>query len=85
MTGGASNQPCSDTYAGPNPLSETSTQTLSNFIDTVGDELVAYISLHSFSQMLLLPYGHTTAHLDNYDEMVLLTLLLRQKWHKSLF
>lgn len=85
MTGGASNQPCSDTYAGPNPLSETSTRTLSDFIDTVGAELVAYITFHSFSQMLLLPYGHTTAHLDNYDEMVLLTLLLLLKVTKSLF
>ncbi|XP_066250957.1 zinc carboxypeptidase-like [Euwallacea similis] len=70
MTGGASNQPCSDTYAGPSPLSEESTRTLSDFIDSVGEELVAYISFHSYSQMLLLPYGHTTAHLDNYDEML---------------
>ncbi|KAH1001416.1 hypothetical protein HUJ04_005442 [Dendroctonus ponderosae] len=70
MQGGASNQACSDTYAGPNPLSETSTSSLAFFIDTVGPNLLAYISLHSFSQMLLLPYGHTTAHLDNYDEML---------------
>ncbi|XP_066141638.1 zinc carboxypeptidase-like [Euwallacea fornicatus] len=70
MTGGASDSPCSDIYAGPFPLSEKSTRTLSEFIDSVGEELVAYISFHSYSQMLLLPYGHTTAHLDNYDEMM---------------
>jgi murein tripeptide amidase MpaA len=70
MNGGASNQPCSDTFAGPNPLSEPSTQSLSRFIESIGPQLEAYISFHSFSQMLLLPYGHTTAHLDNYDEMM---------------
>ncbi|XP_050309825.1 zinc carboxypeptidase-like [Anthonomus grandis grandis] len=70
MTGGASNQPCSDTYAGPTSLSEPSTSSLADFIDSVGENLVGYISFHSFSQMLLLPYGHTTAHLDNYAEMM---------------
>jgi Zinc carboxypeptidase len=29
-----------------------------------------YISFHAYGQMLLLPYGHTTAHLDNYAESV---------------
>ncbi|KAL1516707.1 hypothetical protein ABEB36_000584 [Hypothenemus hampei] len=70
MQGGASNQPCSDIYAGPRPLSEPSTAALSNFIDTVGQDLIAYISFHSYSQMLLLPYEHTTRHLDNYNEML---------------
>lgn len=72
MTGGASNQPCSDTYGGPAPLSEPSTLSTSNFIRSIGRNLEAYISLHSYSQMLLLPYGHTTAHLDNYDELMLI-------------
>lgn len=76
MQGGASNQPCSDTYAGPNPLSEQSTDSLAFFIDTIGDDLIAYISLHSYSQMLLLPYGHTTDPLDNYSEMVSEDILL---------
>lgn len=26
-----------------------------------------YISFHSYSQILLLPFGHTTEHLANYD------------------
>ncbi|CAG9761715.1 unnamed protein product [Ceutorhynchus assimilis] len=69
MQGGASNQPCSDTYAGPNALSEACTDSLSQFIDSIGDDLIAYISFHSYSQMLLLPYGHTTSHLSNYKEM----------------
>lgn len=30
-----------------------------------------YLSFHSYSQLLLLPYGHTVEHLDNYEEMVL--------------
>ncbi|XP_060520819.1 uncharacterized protein LOC132698642 [Cylas formicarius] len=69
QNGGASSQPCSDLYAGPNPLSESSTNSFSDFITSVSNDLEAYISLHSFSQMLLIPYGHTTQPLDNYWEL----------------
>ncbi|XP_018573035.1 zinc carboxypeptidase-like [Anoplophora glabripennis] len=66
-SGGASALPCAETYRGPRAFSEPSTRSLSEFISSIGHRLVAYISFHSFSQMLLIPYGHTRAHLDNYD------------------
>ncbi|KAF7271083.1 hypothetical protein GWI33_016043 [Rhynchophorus ferrugineus] len=72
MQGGASNNPCSETYAGPSPLSEPSTLSLSSFINSLGFQIEAYISFHSYSQMLLLPYGHTTDHLDNYEELMII-------------
>lgn len=70
MDGGASDNPCSETYAGPEPFSEVETNTLSSFISTVSDKLVAYIGFHSFSQLLLIPYGHSNEHVENYDELV---------------
>lgn len=71
-TGGSSSLTCSDVYHGPRPFSEPSTLALAEYISGVAenDDLVAYISFHSFSQMFLIPYGHTTAHLDNYNDMV---------------
>ncbi|GJQ79511.1 hypothetical protein Trydic_g16361 [Trypoxylus dichotomus] len=68
-TGGASSNPCSDTYAGPNPFSERSTATLSEFFTGISSQVVSYISFHSYSQLLLIPYGHTTQNLDNYTEL----------------
>lgn len=65
-----SQNPCFEIYAGPSPFSENCTRVLSNFISTVGDKLLGYITFHSYSQLLLLPYGYTKAHLDNYEELV---------------
>ncbi|KAL1518141.1 hypothetical protein ABEB36_001811 [Hypothenemus hampei] len=69
MNGGASQNPCSDIYAGPEPFSEPSVRVMKEFIETIAEDMVAYLDFHSFSQMLLLPFGHTIDHLNNYDEM----------------
>lgn len=68
--GGASNVPCSDTFAGPEPFSEEETRTLSAYFTSVQPKISTYLSFHAYSQLLLLPYGHTTEPLDNYDEIV---------------
>ncbi|XP_058830777.1 zinc carboxypeptidase-like [Topomyia yanbarensis] len=70
MQGGASTNPCSETYAGPEAFSEIETRTLSEYFTSVEPTITTYLSFHSFSQLLLLPYGHTTAPLDNYHEMM---------------
>lgn len=62
--------PCSLTYAGPHAFSEIETKSLSQYISTIADNLIAYLGYHSFSQLLLIPYGHTYEHLDNYKELV---------------
>ncbi|KYN04252.1 Zinc carboxypeptidase A 1 [Cyphomyrmex costatus] len=67
--GGSSNFPCSETYAGSAPFSEIETQSMSKYISTISNKLYAYIAFHSYSQLLLFPYGHTIAHLDNYDDL----------------
>ena len=63
---GASQVQCSLTYPGPYAFSEIETETLSQFIATI-PRMTTYFSFHAYSQILLLPYGHTTDHLDNYD------------------
>lgn len=68
MEGGASSNPCLETYAGPEPFSEIETKTMSEFITSISDKFYAYFAFHSYSQYLVFPYGHTRRHLDNYDE-----------------
>lgn len=70
LAGGASSSPCSETHAGSAPFSEPEMKSLSEYIKTVADKFYVYISFHSYSQLLLFPYGHTTDHLENHDELV---------------
>jgi len=56
-TGGSSSNPCSDTYMGSAPFSEPETKALSDYINTLADRLEFYFPLHSYSQLVLLPYG----------------------------
>jgi hypothetical protein len=67
MQGGASNQPCSDTFAGSKAFSEKETATFSEYLKKVPN-LEIYLDFHSYSQLLMWPYGHTKQHLDNHDE-----------------
>jgi len=70
LAGGSSRFPCSETYAGSAPFSDIETKSMSKYIDSISDKFYAYLAFHSYSQLLLFPYGHTKAHLDNYDDMV---------------
>ncbi|CAG9832795.1 unnamed protein product [Diabrotica balteata] len=65
--GGSTDDPCDETYAGPTAFSEVETKTLSEYMSTVVDELLLFITFHSFSELILLPYGYTSDHLDNYN------------------
>jgi len=73
--GGASNNACSDTYAGPSAFSEIETKSMSEFVNTLGDRIWGYFAFHSYSQLLLLPYGHSDEHVENYDELYEIGLL----------
>lgn len=68
--GGTSNSPCTEIYRGPAPFSEPSVRSMAAYITEIAEDLVAYISFHSFSQLLLIPYGYTPEHLDNYNKIV---------------
>ncbi|XP_071555610.1 zinc carboxypeptidase-like [Temnothorax nylanderi] len=68
-TGGASSNPCSETYAGSAAFSDIETKSASDYLKSISDKFYAYISFHSYSQMLMFPYGHTRAHLENYEEL----------------
>ncbi|CAB3407890.1 unnamed protein product [Caenorhabditis bovis] len=53
---GSSSDPCHDTYHGTSAFSEPESQAVRDFLEQNTPE--AFISLHSYSQMWLIPYGH---------------------------
>jgi murein tripeptide amidase MpaA len=55
---GASTDPGNDTYRGPSAFSEPETQVMRDFI-TANPQIRAHIDFHSYSQLILSPYGYT--------------------------
>jgi len=61
--GGSSTNPCSDTYMGPKVSSEIEVQNTAGYVLAVQKSLpiVAFIDWHSYSQLILRPYGWTNS------------------------
>ncbi|KAL9927061.1 zinc carboxypeptidase [Glossina fuscipes fuscipes] len=68
--GGASGNPCEETYAGPQPFSEYETTALAEFLKSIQDDINIYLAFHSYSQLLLSPYGHTEDPPENYADLL---------------
>jgi len=60
MTGGASNSPCSETYAGRSAESEIETKGVVSFLKSKISTWDMYMSFHSYGQWWFTPYGYTT-------------------------
>ncbi|HRJ49611.1 MAG TPA: M14 family metallocarboxypeptidase, partial [Phycisphaerales bacterium] len=56
---GASTSPSSETYRGPSPFSEPETQVMRDFI-TANPRIRVHIDFHSYSQLILSPWGYTS-------------------------
>lgn len=67
---GASPDPCRYDFAGSGAASEPETKTIIKFLqDNVEKEHIkTFFSLHSFSQLVMFPYG-TDERADNYDDL----------------
>lgn len=65
---GASKNPCYETYAGDSAHSEPEIKALSSYISQIPN-LRLYISLHSYSQLILLPYGYKPEVADNNEDL----------------
>lgn len=69
---GSSPDPCRYDYAGAKVFSEPEAEQLSKYIAEqvkVG-HIQTYISLHSFSQLLMFPYGHSAERVTNFDDLL---------------
>jgi len=69
MTGGSSNNPCSDTYAGRAPASELELQAVQRAINASWGHWDSYITIHSYGQWWFTPWGYTTQLPADYTEL----------------
>ncbi|KAM6424715.1 uncharacterized protein O9250_002245 [Rhynochetos jubatus] len=65
---GASGNPCSETYHGPYANSEPEVKAIVDFVNGHGN-IKAFVSIHSYSQLLLYPYGYTSAPAPDQKEL----------------
>ncbi|XP_008846270.1 carboxypeptidase B [Nannospalax galili] len=66
---GASRSPCSDTYCGPAAESEKETKALADFIRNNLSSIKAYLTIHSYSQLILYPYSYDYKLPKNHEEL----------------
>lgn len=66
---GASSNPCSETYRGKSANSEVEVKSIVDFVKDHGN-FKAFLSIHSYSQLLLYPYGYTTQSVPDKNELV---------------
>lgn len=68
---GASSDPCTYDFAGSAANSEPEARTVSEWLreNRNASRIETFISLHSFSQLMMFPHGHTAAKPPNYDDL----------------
>ncbi len=77
--GGSSGSECNDTYRGPSPASEPETQSVQNYVRSIfpdqrgvplgdpapDDAMGIFLDVHSYSELVLWPWGFTAATAPN--------------------
>ncbi|XP_060699096.1 carboxypeptidase A1-like [Hemiscyllium ocellatum] len=66
---GASGNSCSSTYYGPYANSEKEVKAIVDFVKSHGNFKV-FIDVHSYSQLLMFPYGYTSTKPKDYAELL---------------
>lgn len=66
---GSSSYMCSEVYAGPRARSEPEVRAVVSVMDQYKDQIRMYLSFHSYSQLLLAPYGYARVYPNNYNEL----------------
>ncbi|VIO94413.1 Uncharacterized protein BM_BM6935 [Brugia malayi] len=65
---GANRSPCSNIYPGSTAFSEVETAGIRDFITYQILDLKVYVSLHSYGQLFLAPWGYTNDRPNNYHD-----------------
>jgi len=74
-TGGSSSDPCSETYMGSEAFSEVENRNVRDFLLKNKDMIKFYNNIHSYSQLILLPWGwgyEEPANIDAITQMAML-------------
>lgn len=70
LEAGASSHPCSEIYHGRAAMSEREVRSVANFLQSQGQRLAGYLDIHSYSQILMFPWGYTKRRNRDYEELV---------------
>jgi len=69
---------CMETYQGARPFSEPETRAVSEFLKTIKDQLVMYISLHSYGQKIIYPWSHSGTKIRDWRDLDILGRMIRE-------
>ncbi|GCC20615.1 hypothetical protein chiPu_0019178 [Chiloscyllium punctatum] len=67
---GASRNCCSNTHCGSAPESEPETVAVATFLRDHLHDILCYLTIHSYGQLILTPYGYTNTTANNHEEMM---------------
>ncbi|XP_073502437.1 carboxypeptidase O-like isoform X1 [Phyllobates terribilis] len=65
---GASQNCTSETFCGTGPASEPEVHALSTLVNNLKSDILLFLTMHSYGQLILLPYGYTKDPSVNHDE-----------------
>ena len=66
---GVSRNCCSEVYNGVRALSESEAVAVTDFLGS-GTDFLCFLTIHSYGQLILVPYGHPNISAPNYPELV---------------
>ncbi|CAL8294745.1 unnamed protein product [Lota lota] len=67
---GASRNPCSETFCGSKVESEVEVKNVADFLRRNKRDIKAYLTIHSYSQLLLFPYSYTFNLAAHHSELL---------------
>ncbi|XP_010859357.1 PREDICTED: carboxypeptidase O [Bison bison bison] len=67
---GASHNCESLTFCGTGPMSEPETKAVSSFIESKKENIACFLTMHSYGQLILVPYGYTKNKSNNHEELI---------------
>nr|DBA20028.1 TPA: hypothetical protein GDO54_015769 [Pyxicephalus adspersus] len=67
---GASSDCNSITFCGTGPASEPEVRAVQQLVSSVKSDILCFLTMHSYGQLILLPYGYTKDPSVNHEEML---------------
>ncbi|XP_046584231.1 zinc carboxypeptidase-like [Haliotis rubra] len=77
---GSSGQTCSETYRGPYAYSAPEAKVLKDYILDTHEDILSYLSIHTYGQYFLLPWGYKKKLVADNDKLTSLAKLPRKQW-----
>ncbi|XP_024419876.2 carboxypeptidase O isoform X2 [Desmodus rotundus] len=67
---GASKDCHDETFCGAGPVSEPETKAVSGLIESKKEDVLCFLTMHSYGQLILTPYGYTKNKPSNHEELI---------------